>query len=52
MGDCDDGFDIGPEEIALFGAMAESIAKEEIEVERIRRELEEESEQEDDELDP
>jgi len=52
MGDSDDGFDIGPEEIALLGAMAESIAKEEIELERIRRELEKKSEQEDDEIDP
>jgi len=28
MGDCDDGFEIGPEEIALLGAMAESFADE------------------------
>ncbi len=51
MGDCDDGFDIGPEEIALLAAMAESFAAEEKERERIRRELEQETEQ-DDETDP
>ena len=52
MGDCDDGFDLGPEEIALLGAMAESFAAEEKERERIRRELEKEAEQDDDETDP
>jgi hypothetical protein len=52
MGDCDDGFEIGPEEIALLGAMAESFAAEEKERERIRRELEKEAEQDDDETYP
>ena len=52
MGDCDDGFDIGPEEIALLGAMAESFCEEEKEKERIRRELEKDAEQENDETDP
>jgi hypothetical protein len=52
MGDCDDGFDIGPEEIALIGAMAESIAEEEKERERIRLELEKNAEQDDDDSDP
>jgi len=52
MGDCDDGFDIGPEEIALLGAMAESFSEEEKEKERIRRKLEKEVEQDDDETDP
>ncbi len=52
MGDCDDGFDIGTEEIALLGAMAESFAVEEKERERIRRELEKDAEQDDDETDP
>ena len=51
MGDCDDGFDIGAEEIALLGAMAESFAAEEKERERIRRELEKEAEQDDGETD-
>ena len=52
MGDCDDGFEIGPEEIALLGAMAESFSEEEKEKERIRRKLEKEVEQDDDEIDP
>ena len=51
MGDCDDGFEIGPEEIALLGAMAESFADEAKEKERIRRELEKEAEQDDGETD-
>jgi hypothetical protein len=52
MGNCDDGFDIGPEEIALLGALAESFSEEEKEKERIRREFEKEAEQDDDETDP
>jgi hypothetical protein len=52
MCDHDNGFDgLDWEDIALIGALSESLAEERKECERIRRELEEEQEKDDEEDD-